>query len=241
MLLGRNDRKRVWVPFVSALVVGGWLAGCSGALFSEGLDASTDAGATDATNPPPMCPDPAEVRRNAACDWTGPACPSLESPWPPECGDRGGPRAQCSCFSGSWVCGQLAIACVDAAPPIVDAGPAVDAPPCPPPEQIRNNGACSPSFLSCPSVENKRPACIGGYEPTTCHCLSREWSCEVYGIACPDAGREGGDAAPPDVIRPDVVGPDVIDAARSLDSAAVLCDGSVCADAADDAPEETAP
>jgi hypothetical protein len=67
---------------------------------------------------------------------------------------------------------------------------------------VRNDGACSPSFLSCPSVENKIPACLAGYEPTTCHCLSKQWSCEVYGISCPDAGvRDVAADAPGD--RPD--------------------------------------
>src|SRR2546430_1589484 len=80
-------------------------------------------------------------------------------------------------------------------------GPDADAsPPCPPPDQVRKDQHCPMSFLSCPSIENKIPACIGGYEPTTCHCLSGQWSCEFYGIACPDAGGPSVDA-PPD--RPD--------------------------------------
>jgi hypothetical protein len=142
------------------------------------------------------------VHSGASCDWAGPACPSLESPWPVECGDRGGPRASCICVGGVWACARLEIACFDAGPPLVDAGPELDAgrdadatADCPPPGDIHGDGACTTSFLSCPSVENKIPACVGGYEPTTCHCLSRQWSCEVYGIPCPDAGR-AADASP---------------------------------------------
>jgi hypothetical protein len=99
-------------------------------------------------------------------------------------------------------CLLLPIECMDGGPDVEDAGsePDVDArhdadaPPCPPPEEVRKDGACAPSFLSCPSVENKIPACVGGYEPTTCHCLSKQWSCEVYGIPCPDARPEASDA-----------------------------------------------
>ncbi len=175
------------------------IAGCSGALTAnpvEEPDAADDA--ADDVVIPPMCPAPADVHEGEFCERAGESCLSNESPWPPECGDRGGPRATCFCRNARWTCARLEIACVDAGPPIVDAGTDVLPPPddapngCPPPDAVRKDGTCSPSFLSCPSVENKIPACVGGYEPTTCHCLSGQWSCEFYGIACPDAGTDAG-------------------------------------------------
>jgi hypothetical protein len=105
-------------------------------------------------------------------------------------------------------------------------GPRPDAALCPPPDQVRKDGACSPSFLSCPSVENKIPACLAGYEPTTCHCLSAQWSCDVYAIACPDAGRL--DSGWVDGEHPDT-GPIILDARPN--DAPLFCDGPSCVDA----------
>ena len=190
---------------LSACGFSAWLAGCPGAIFSESPDAGDVADASEEVDAADMvdrveaatCPAPADVRTGTACNWTGPPCPSLESPWPPECGNLGpAPPVACICSSGNWYCPKLAIACVDAGSPSDAGDDAADAPPCPAPEKVRKDEMCSPSFLSCPSIENKIPACIGGYEPTTCHCLSHQWSCEFYGLPCPDAGRsEAGDGA----------------------------------------------
>jgi hypothetical protein len=231
--MGRVDRSAVFgraCRLVLAFVSVGWL-GCSGALKEEGTaDANIGEDATDST-PPPACPPPADIRRDAPCSSTGLSCPSLESHWPLECGDRGGPRAFCTCDSGRWNCPLIPIVCADEGPPIVDARPdpivdagaEADAPPCPPPEAVRNNGPCTLSFLSCPSIENKIPACLPGYEPTTCHCLSKQWSCEVYGISCPDTGSDVRDT-----------GVDVCECTDAYFDA-----GSDAADALGDAPAET--
>ncbi len=221
--------------FVALWLGAGSLAACSGALTPGAPSDDAAIEASDAASPP-VCPAPADIHNGTPCDYVGPACPSLESPWPPACGDRGGPRAPCICHDQQWACSQLEIACFDAGPPVedaradavspVDAKPPVDAPPCPPPDQVRNNGACAPSFLSCPSVENKIPACVGGYEPTTCHCLTAQWSCEFYGIPCPDAGPsfdgEGTDAGP------------IVREARADEPVPIACDGPSCTDAAAD-------
>jgi hypothetical protein len=214
-----------------------WLAGCSGALRSEGPADDGGADIADATTPP-MCPAPADVRSGVPCAFAGLSCPSLESAWPPECGVGGGAGTTCFCAGGAWTCGHILIGCSDAGPPISDAAPPadvildVDAAACPPPGDIHKDGPCTTSFLSCPSVENKIPACVGGYEPTTCHCLTRQWSCEFYGIPCPDAGRDAQDA------RPDAF--DAFEVGIAETSPVPPCEASSC-DASDDVAPETAP
>ena len=65
----------------------------------------------------------------------------------------------------------------------------IDAPPCPPPDQVRNDGACSPFVSLVPVRREQNPRVRRRLRGDDAIASPRSGAAEVYGIACPDAGR----------------------------------------------------